>query len=122
MPKAVGLYDPANEHDACGVAMVATLPELMPADVAAELMAGGVVPMSGLSEAIAAAAVAATLRKPEEAMVLLPGHDREGILVDEGSAKAALAACGVAVPPGRGRRIAWRYSSGSTSERCHLYG
>ena len=25
MPKAVGLYDPANEHDACGVAMVATL-------------------------------------------------------------------------------------------------
>jgi glutamate synthase (NADPH) large chain len=25
VPKAVGLYDPANEHDACGVAMVATL-------------------------------------------------------------------------------------------------
>ena len=25
MPDAVGLYDPANEHDACGVAMVATL-------------------------------------------------------------------------------------------------
>ncbi len=24
-PKAIGLYDPANEHDACGVAMVATL-------------------------------------------------------------------------------------------------
>jgi glutamate synthase (NADPH/NADH) large chain len=24
-PKATGLYDPANEHDACGVAMVATL-------------------------------------------------------------------------------------------------
>ena len=25
MPSALGLYDPANEHDACGVAMVATL-------------------------------------------------------------------------------------------------
>lgn len=25
LPKAVGLYDPANEHDSCGVAMVATL-------------------------------------------------------------------------------------------------
>jgi glutamate synthase (NADPH/NADH) large chain len=25
VPQAVGLYDPANEHDACGVAMVATL-------------------------------------------------------------------------------------------------
>ncbi len=24
-PQAQGLYDPANEHDACGVAMVATL-------------------------------------------------------------------------------------------------
>ena len=24
-PKPIGLYDPANEHDACGVAMVATL-------------------------------------------------------------------------------------------------
>ena len=24
-PKAQGLYNPANEHDACGVAMVATL-------------------------------------------------------------------------------------------------
>jgi len=27
-PKATGLYDPANEHDACGVAMVATLNKL----------------------------------------------------------------------------------------------
>ena len=25
IPKATGLYDPAFEHDACGVAMVATL-------------------------------------------------------------------------------------------------
>jgi glutamate synthase (NADPH/NADH) large chain len=24
-PKAQGLYDPAQEHDACGVAMVATV-------------------------------------------------------------------------------------------------
>ncbi|MSY58223.1 MAG: glutamate synthase large subunit [Actinobacteria bacterium] len=28
IPKATGLYDPANEHDACGVAMVATLNKL----------------------------------------------------------------------------------------------
>lgn len=82
------------------VAMVATLPELMPPDIAATLIAGGVVPMSGLSEAVAAAAVAANIRKPQEAMVLLPGVDRDGVLVDEGSAKAALAACGVAVPKG----------------------
>jgi acetyl-CoA synthetase len=82
------------------VAVVATLPELMPPEVAARLIAGGVVPMMGLREAVAAAAVAATLQKPAEAMVLEPGAAREGILVDEGAAKAALAAFGVAVPRG----------------------
>jgi acetyl-CoA synthetase len=82
------------------VAVVATLPELMPPEVAARLIAGGVVPMMGLREAVAAAAVAATLQKPAEAMVLEPGTAREGILVDEGAAKAALAAFGVAVPRG----------------------
>jgi acetyl-CoA synthetase len=83
------------------VAVVSTLPELMPPDIAARMMAGGVVPMSGLTEAIAAAAVAATMRKPEEAMVLLPGTDRAGDLIEEGTAKAALAQFGVTVPNGR---------------------
>jgi len=83
------------------VAVVSTLPELMPPDIAARMMAGGVVPMSGLTEAIAAAAVAATMRKPEEAMVLLPGTDRAGDLIEEGTAKAALAEFGVTVPNGR---------------------
>ena len=82
------------------VAVVATLPELMPLDVAAQLAAGGVVPMRGLSEAIAAAAVAATMRKPEELPVLLPGPDREATLVPEAEAKAALGAFGVPVPKG----------------------
>lgn len=82
------------------VAVVATLPELMPPEVAARLIAGGVVPMMGLRDAVAAAAVAATLQKPAEVMVLEPGAAREGILVDEGAAKAALAAFGVAVPRG----------------------
>ena len=83
------------------VAVVSTLPELMPPDIAARMMAGGVVPMSGLTEAIAAAAVAATMRKPEEAMVLLPGTDWAGDLIEEGTAKAALAEFGVTVPNGR---------------------
>jgi len=82
------------------VAVVATLPELMPPDVIAALMAGGVVPISGLREAIAAAAVAATLQLPEPAMVLLPGPEREVGLVDEGVAKAALAQFGLSVPQG----------------------
>jgi len=82
------------------VAVVATLPEMMPADVIATLIAGGVVPMSGLREAVAAAAVAATVQKPEEAMVLLPGPERDVVLVDEGAAKAALAQFGLPVPMG----------------------
>jgi acetyl-CoA synthetase len=82
------------------VAVVSTLPELMPADVIATLIAGGVVPMSGLREAVAAAAVAAAMQKPEEAMLLLPGPEREAVVMDEGAAKAALAAFGVPVPPG----------------------
>ncbi len=82
------------------VAVVATLPELMPADVAETLMAGGVVPMCGLSEAVAAAAIAAQIGATDEAMVLLPGADRDAELVDEGAAKAALETFGVAVPKG----------------------
>jgi acyl-CoA synthetase (NDP forming) len=80
------------------VAVVATLPELMPANVAAELMAGGVIPMSGLTEAVAAAAIAATLPPVQDKTLLLPGADREGDLVEEASAKAALVQVGLAVP------------------------
>ena len=82
------------------VAVVATLPELMPSDVADRLMAGGVVPMSGLREAVTAAAVAATGQSPEEGAVLAPGADRESALVDEAKAKAALAGFGMQVPKG----------------------
>ncbi|MEP3442469.1 MAG: acetate--CoA ligase family protein [Sulfitobacter sp.] len=83
------------------VAVVATLPELMPADVAATLIAGGVVPMNGLREAITAADVAARLAAPEEVSVLAPGPDREAELVGEVEAKAALASHGLSVPEGR---------------------
>ncbi len=82
------------------VAMVATLPELMPFAVVAQLMDGGVVPMFGLSEAITAASVVAAMGAPETTPVLLPGADREGDLIDEGTAKAALAEFGVPVPKG----------------------
>jgi len=82
------------------VAVVATLPELMPAEISAELMAGGVVPLNGLSEAIAAAALAASMGAIEEPSVLPAGADREAELVDEWTAKILLAAKGVPVPKG----------------------
>lgn len=86
------------------VAVVTTLPELMPADVAATLRAGGVVPMRGLREAVAAAAAAGPLDVGEAVDLLLPGSERAAHLVGEHAAKEALAKCGVAVP--RGAQVA----------------
>lgn len=82
------------------VAVVSTLPELMPQDIAKQLSAGGVVPMSGLREAVAAATLAATMQAPEEVPALTPGADREAWLLDEAAAKAALAEVGLQVPQG----------------------
>ena len=83
------------------VAVVATLPELMPEGVAAELMAGGVVPLHGLSEAITAAEVASHLRAPDPVPPLAAGASRVGVAMTEAAAKRTLARFGVAVPRGR---------------------
>ncbi len=82
------------------VAVVSTLPELMPAEVGDMLSAGGVVPMHGLTEAIAAAEIAAHMQACSDVPPLLPGADREGVLLDESSAKAALSRKGLSVPKG----------------------
>ncbi|NRB04902.1 MAG: acetate--CoA ligase family protein [Rhodobacteraceae bacterium] len=79
-------------------AVVATMPELMPPDVAATLAAGGVVPLQGLSEAIAAADIAAHLRAPKEGVPFGAGPERVTHVITEGRAKAMLAAAGVQVP------------------------
>ncbi|MGR3637195.1 MAG: acetate--CoA ligase family protein [Shimia sp.] len=106
-------YPPENRHDwdcatsaavkaraATGrpMAVVASLPELMPADTARELAAGGVVPMYGLREAVEAAAATTRLRAPDAQPIALPGAARDAKVLDEGAAKAALAACGLDVP------------------------
>lgn len=80
------------------VAVVATLPELMPQDVAETLMAARVTPINGLSEAIAAAEVAATMRQPDDRPPLHAGADRDGSSISEAQAKQSLAAFGVTVP------------------------
>ncbi|MEP3053423.1 MULTISPECIES: acetate--CoA ligase family protein [Rhodobacterales] len=80
------------------VAVVATLPELMPQDVAAQLMAAGVVPMNGLTEAIAAAQVAAALTDIVHEAPLPAGVDRDGALLSERDAKTMLQSYGVSVP------------------------
>ncbi len=81
------------------IAMVATLPELLPEDVAEQLLAAGVVPMLGLSEAMSAIE-AAGLSLPELAQpLLLPTKSHpDPDLVPEGEAKAWLARFGLRVP------------------------
>ncbi|MEP2641023.1 acetate--CoA ligase family protein [Roseobacter sp.] len=82
----------------CLVAVVSTLPELMPCDVAAELMAAGVVPIGGLREAIAAAEVAAHQLQPHAEPPLVAGTPRYVQMLSEAEAKALLAVHNVQIP------------------------
>ena len=81
--------------------VVATLPELMPQAVAERLMAGGVVPLQGLAEALAAAGAAATEAPATVPPLLLPGPEREARTLGEAEAKKALASHGLPVPERR---------------------
>ncbi|SFE12934.1 Acyl-CoA synthetase (NDP forming) [Sulfitobacter brevis] len=78
--------------------MAATLPELMPEEVAEQLVAAGIVPFSGLSEAIAACAAATLTPATHSAPILLPGEDGVPQIVSEAEAKQRLAAHGLRVP------------------------
>ncbi|TCL01585.1 acetyl-CoA synthetase [Shimia isoporae] len=80
------------------MAVVASLPELMPTDTAIELVAGGVVPMYGLREAVEAAAATARITAPDALALALPAPAQETMVLDEGEAKSALAEHGMDVP------------------------
>lgn len=80
------------------VAVVATLPELLPEDVSAQLIAAGVTPLHGLREALVAAASAGGLSVPQVAAPLRPLPDVPSQLLTEAMAKDILAVYGVAHP------------------------
>ncbi len=80
------------------LAIVSSLPELMPQDTAAELMAGGVIPLCGLEEALAAAEAAARIRPPKD-MAVSPAPALVATrTLTEAEAKVRLARHGVVVP------------------------
>ncbi|WP_166418348.1 acetate--CoA ligase family protein [Cochlodiniinecator piscidefendens] len=81
--------------------VVATLPELLPEDVAAELMAGGVVPFFGLREALSATEAASILRAPADAPLCLPGELAPTQTISEAESKEALRKHGLVVPQNR---------------------
>ena len=79
-------------------ALVASLPELMPEDIARQLMTGGVVPFFGLNEALEAVEAASGLARPDPNPVLIPGLAEPDVTLTEAEAKAALAEFGVPIP------------------------
>lgn len=87
--------------------VVGSLPENLPEAVATQLLAAGVVPVGGLSEAlgaiVASARMGEILSRPAPAAVpaLAPVADHGPVVLDEVESKAALAAAGVPIPVGR---------------------
>ena len=82
-------------------AVVATLPELMPLDVAAKLMEGGVVPFMGLREALAATVAASATQAPHDMPLCLGACPEALVTLTEADAKAQLAQFGMPVPEHR---------------------
>lgn len=82
------------------VAVVATLPELMPRDVSQQLLAAGVTPMCGLRETMQAAQAAANMAPPHATLPLAPGVIQPSELLSEAEAKTLLNTYGVEVPKG----------------------
>lgn len=97
------------------IAMVATLPELMPEDVAARLMAGGIIPLNGLAEALDATC-AAQVMAPRDGDLIVPSQAPAAAVLDESTSKTALAQAGVAVPAsqtGTLTELAWLADGGT---------
>ena len=78
--------------------VVATLPELMPLDVASTLIAGGVVPFMGLAEALDAIESAASLRPPITEPVCVSETEGVAVTLNEAQSKAELGQFGLALP------------------------
>jgi acyl-CoA synthetase (NDP forming) len=90
------------EQTGRAVAMVATLQENMPEDVARRLIAGGVVPLMGMQEALVAVEAASSpysATKPDP--ILLPQRIAKACTLSEAEAKTALAEFGIQVPEAR---------------------
>ena len=90
-----------REQTSAPVVVAATLPELLPEDTATQLMAGGVVPIMGLDEALAAARAAGQIATPSRVPVCLPGSSDATRTLTEAQSKDALAQFGLRIPQSR---------------------
>jgi acyl-CoA synthetase (NDP forming) len=99
------------------MAVLSTLGENMPEAMAGRLAGAGIVPFSGLGEAIEAMAAAASIgrRRAEEGALVLPGPASATRVLAEAQAKAELAGFGLAVP--RAERAASAEQAAAAAER-----
>jgi acyl-CoA synthetase (NDP forming) len=103
---ALDALSAARDATGAAAAMIATLPDCMPEDLAEDLARRGVVPLMGLSEAMTAlraGAEAGQFRALPEFTPLPRSTNADGPVasLDEWQAKSALAGFGVIVPEGR---------------------
>lgn len=81
------------------MALLSSISETMPEALASAILARGIVPLSGFSDALEAIDVAAKLgRSLPTAPVFLPGPDGPTLTLSEADAKARLAAYSLAIP------------------------
>lgn len=82
------------------LALLATLPEAMPEDIARRAIDGGMIPMQGLDDTLTAIEAASMLGAGggTPMPVLRPGHPENPATLEEAEAKAILASHGLAVP------------------------
>ena len=90
----------ASRNTGKPMAIVSTLPEALPEDVAARIIDAGLVPMHGLDDTLSAIEAAAMSGQPTPApdALLLPGAPQRPRMLSEAEAKQALAPHGVPVP------------------------
>jgi acyl-CoA synthetase (NDP forming) len=88
----------AKRHTGANVGLLATLPELMPETLADKAISAGIVPFSGLPEAMAACEAAGRARRKVAPELLLPTPPVEAIALPEAEAKERLSAYGLRVP------------------------
>ena len=90
----------AQDQTGRPIAVLSSIVDNMPEDVAIRLVSQGIVPLMGMPEAIEAVTVAAMVGRPDRsaADVYLPPTITAGAILTEADAKKALKAFGVSVP------------------------
>jgi acetate---CoA ligase (ADP-forming) len=96
-------FEAAAQATGARSAVLSSLPETLPEDVGARLLARGIVPLQGFGDALRAIAIAADIGEAKArpfAPLLATGATLQGgvITLDEPASKAALAAFGLPVP------------------------